>query len=110
MSSRRSLVTGGGGFIGSHLVRQLQENGDIVRVLELPDVPLPKNVEVVRGSICDSYAVHKAVKGVQRVYHLAANPNLWTKNKSDFNLVNFEGTRTIFAEAAKHDIDVVVYT
>lgn len=30
--------------------------------------------------------------------------------KSDLNLVNFEGTRTIFAEVAKHDVDVVVYT
>lgn len=110
MSSRRSLVTGGGGFIGSHLVRQLQENGDIVRVLELPDVPLPANVEIVRGSICDAHTVRKALKGVQRVYHLAANPNLWAAKKSDFNLVNFEGTRTVFTELAKHDIEVVVYT
>lgn len=110
MNNRRSLVTGGGGFIGSHLVRQLQENGDMVRVLELSDVPLPADVEVVRGSICDTHAVRKAFKGVQRLYHLAANPNLWAPKKSDFNRVNFEGTRAIFAEAAKHDIEVVVYT
>ena len=50
MGNRRSLETGGGGFIGSHLVRQLLENDETVRVLELPDVPLPDNVEVVRGS------------------------------------------------------------
>jgi len=38
MSNRRSLVTGGGGFIGAHLVRQLLEKGDTVRVPELPDI------------------------------------------------------------------------
>lgn len=110
MGNRQSLVTGGGGFIGSHLVRQLLENDEMVRVLELPDVPLPENVEVVRGSICDAHIVRKALKGVQRLYHLAANPNLWAQRKSDFNLVNFEGTRTIFAEAAKQDLEVIVYT
>src|SRR5690349_12684675 len=110
MSNRRSLVTGGGGFIGSHVVKFLQENGDTVRVLELPDVPLNANVEVVRGWICDSNVVRKALKGVHRVYHLAANPNLWTAKKSDFHRVNFEGTQTIFAEVAKQDIEVIVYT
>lgn len=110
MSNRRSLVTGGGGFIGSHLVKQLLESGDNVRVLELPDVPLPANIEVVRGSICDPCVVRKALAGVQRVYHLAANPNLWARDKNDFNLINFEGTRTIFAEAVKCDIEVVVHT
>lgn len=110
MSNRRSLVTGGGGFIGSHLVRQLQENGDIVRILELPEVALPANVEIVRGSICDPHAVRKALKGVHRLYHLAANPNLWARKKSDFNRVNYEGTRVIFAEAAKQELEVIVYT
>ncbi len=110
MSNRRSLVTGGGGFIGSHLVRLLQEKGEIVRVLELPDVPLPSNVEVVRGSICDAEMVRKSLKGVDRLYHLAANPNLWAVNKSDFHRTNFEGTRTIFSEVAKQDIEVIVYT
>ena len=62
MSNRRCLVTGGG-FIGSHLIRQLQENGETVRVLELPDIPLPSNMEVVRGSICDTDVVRKAFKG-----------------------------------------------
>ena len=58
MSHSYSLVTGGGGFIGSHLVKQLLEKqlleqGETVRVLELPDVQLSSKVEVVRGSICD---------------------------------------------------------
>ncbi|MBL8498687.1 hypothetical protein ABF87_05775 [Nitrosomonas sp. JL21] len=45
------------------------------------------------------------------MYHLAANPNLWTSNKSDFHRINFEGTQTVFAEVAKQqDIEVIVYT
>ncbi len=110
LSNRRSLVTGGGGFIGSHLVRQLLEQGDTVRVLELPDVPLPSAVEVVRGTVCDASVVRRALKGVQRVYHLAGNPNLWARDKNEFQRVNYEGTCTIFSEAAKQDLEVVVYT
>ena len=85
MNNRRSLVTGGGGFIGAHLVNQLLEQGETVRVLELPDVPLPSSVEVVRGSICDAGAVRDALDGVQRLYHLAGNPNLWAVDKKDFS-------------------------
>ncbi|PTN12009.1 hopanoid-associated sugar epimerase [Nitrosomonas aestuarii] len=110
MSNRRSLVTGGGGFIGSHLVQQLLERGETVRVLELADVPLSSDVEVVRGSVCDADAVKKALKGVDRLYHLAANPNLWTRDKNDFRRVNYEGTCTILNETANHDLDVIVYT
>jgi len=110
VTNRRSLVTGGGGFIGSHLVRQLLEQGETVRVLELPDVALPSNVEVVRGSVCDADVVRSALNGVQRLYHLAGNPNLWAKDKSDFRRVNYEGTCTVFSEAAKKNLEVIVYT
>lgn len=110
MSHRRSLVTGGGGFIGLHLVRQLVEQGEAVRVLELPDVPLPPDVEVVRGSVCDAKVVRNALKNVHRLYHLAANPNLWTQDKNDFKRVNYEGTRTVLQEAARYDLDAIVYT
>lgn len=110
MSNRRSLVTGGGGFIGLHLVKQLLEQGETVRVLELPDVPLPPDVEVVHGSVCDTETVRKALKGVHRLYHLAANPNLWTHDKKDFRRVNYEGTCTVLREAAKCNLEIIVYT
>ena len=110
MSSRRSLVTGGGGFIGSHLVQQLLERGETVRALELPGVSLPSSIEVVRGSVCDADVVRNALKGVQRLYHLAANPSLWAQDKTEFKHVNFEGTRTVLDEAAKQDLEVIVYT
>ncbi len=110
MSNKRSLVTGGGGFIGSHLVQQLLEQGDTVRVLDLPDVPLPASVEIVRGSVCDADIVRRALKGVQRLYHLAGNPNLWAHDKREFQRINFEGTCTVLAEVARQDLEVVVYT
>lgn len=110
MSNRRSLVTGGGGFIGLHLVKQLLEQGETVRVLELPDVPLPSDVEVVRGTVCDAETVRKALKNVHRLYHLAANPNLWANDKKDFNRVNYEGTCTVLQEAVKCNLEVIIYT
>lgn len=105
-----SLVTGGGGFIGAHLVRQLLEQGEKVKVLELEDVSLPSDVEVIRGSVTDVDTVRSALKGVQRVYHLAANPDLWAQDKCLFKQVNYDGTCNVLSEAARADLEVLVYT
>jgi dihydroflavonol-4-reductase len=108
---RRSLVTGGGGFIGRHLVRQLVERGDSVRVLDIAEVSgLPDGVDVIRGSILDADAVARALKGIDRLYHLAANPNLWAPDARNFLETNLRGTETVLAAAARAQLERVVYT
>lgn len=104
MNRRRVLVTGGAGFIGSHLVRQLVAANHAVRVLEKPGAAvshLPQDrIEIVFADIRDRVAVARAVDGCDVVLHLAANPNLWARNPHDFEQVNHQGTRHVL-EAAR---------
>src|SRR5262249_57530605 len=82
--------------IGSHLVQRLLDQSDRVRVLERHGAPvghLPVNdVEIVRADIRDRPAVERAVRGCREVYHLAANPHLWTQRRGQFRQVNYLGT------------------
>ncbi len=108
------LVTGGGGFIGSHLVRQLVEAGECVRVLEEPGTEvshLPLDaIELVRGDIRCAADVKNAVRHCRQVYHLAANPHLWTRVPSDFDAVNHQGTRHVLKEALAAGAERVLHT
>jgi UDP-glucose 4-epimerase len=77
--SRLSLVTGGAGFIGSHLVDELTRVGRRVRVLDDFSTGLRANLahhgdrlDVIAGSLTDPAAVAAAVRGVDTVYHLGA--------------------------------------
>ena len=90
-----TIVTGGAGFIGSHLVELLAGRGERVRVVERPGAGadhLPEGVEVVRADIRDQEAVGRALRGGRWVYHLAANPNLWARDRREFDAVNHRGT------------------
>ncbi len=78
----RSVVTGGAGFIGGHLTEHLLERGDDVVVLDdlstgslrtiAPLLRPGGRVRFVRGSVLDPVAVHEAIDGADRVFHLAA--------------------------------------
>ena len=84
-----TIVTGGAGFIGSHLVQQLVECGQQVRVVERPGAlvgHLPSSVQVVFADIRDRRTVAAAMEGGRWVYHLAANPNLWVRDRKEFGL------------------------
>ena len=109
-NTRLSVVTGGAGFIGSHLVRLLAARGERVRILDLEE-PAQKfdGVEVVRGSICDRSTVRAACDGAEWVFHLAADANLWAPDKSSFNRVNLDGTRIVLEEAHAAGAERIVY-
>ena len=108
------LVTGGAGFIGSHLVRRLVDRGEQVRVLEHPGAPtahLPLDrIELLRGDIRDRDAVARAVRGCQLVYHLAANPRLWTQQRGHFHQVNYLGTVNVLEAALAAGARRVLHT
>src|SRR5262245_14993166 len=108
------LVTGGAGFIGSHLVRHLVARGEAVRVLERPQarvdhLPLAQ-LEVVRADIRNRAAVDKAVRGCGAVYHLAANPNLWVQRRGEFRQVNYQGTVNVLEAALAAGVPRVLHT
>jgi dihydroflavonol-4-reductase len=108
------LVTGGAGFIGSHLVSRLLDDGHNVRVLEHPHarvshLPLDR-IELLRGDIRDPANVERAVRHCREVYHLAANPHLWTQQRGTFSQVNYKGTINVLDTALRAGARRVLHT
>ncbi|QEH38156.1 3 beta-hydroxysteroid dehydrogenase/Delta 5--_4-isomerase [Aquisphaera giovannonii] len=108
-----AIVTGGAGFIGGHLVRQLVEAGREVRVIERPGADvggLPAGVEVRFADIRDRDALEPALRGASQVYHLAANPNLWVRDRGEFDAVNHRGAVNVLELALEAGAHRVVHT
>lgn len=109
-----NLVTGGAGFLGSHLVARLLANGSEVRVLEHPSaavehLPLDR-IELIRGDIRNVAAVQEATRGCQIVYHLAADPNLWRLDRTEYDAVNHLGTVNVMRAALDNGAQKILHT
>ena len=101
----QALVTGGGGFVGQHLVAALLARGDRVRILDLRSPErAPPGAQYVQGSILDAALVREVLGGVDEVYHLAALPGMWMPRKADFHDVNCRGTEIVLAAAREHGV------
>lgn len=108
-----TIVTGGAGFIGSHLVDLLVARGSRVRVVERPGADtshLPPLVDVAVVDIRDRPAVDGAMRGGRWVYHLAANPNLWVRDRAEFAAVNHQGTIHVLDAALAAGAERVLHT
>jgi nucleoside-diphosphate-sugar epimerase len=114
----RILVTGGGGFIGSHLVGRLLEDGHEVRVIDNFATGRRENltefaadVEVVEGDITSYERAHNAVRGRDAVLHQAALPSVPRSIQDPLtsNASNVVGTLNILLAARDCDVARVVY-
>jgi UDP-glucose 4-epimerase len=113
----RVLVTGGGGFIGSNLVRALIERGDEVRVLDNFSTGSRENltglgVEIVEGELRSYERVHNAVRGSEVVYHLGALGSVprSVQDPLTSSAVNVEGTLNVLLAARDERVRRVVFS
>jgi len=109
-----TLVTGAAGFLGSHVARQLVARGEHVRVLLRPsssnraiaDLPL----EYVTGDLRDPASLDRALHGIHRVFHVAADFRLWAKRSKDIYDSNVGGTRNLLEAARRAHLEQFIYT
>ena len=108
------LVTGGSGYIGSAVVRQLLEGGGELRVLVRETDDLSNlgglDVELVYGDITDFHSVMGALDGCDRVFHLAAIYAIWLPDPKLMSWVNVNGTQTVLEACLRRGVEKVVYT
>jgi UDP-glucose 4-epimerase len=115
----RYLITGGAGFIGSHLTEHLLARGDEVVALDnlttgtldnLAGVSGHAGFRFVRGSVTDPTAVESCMAGIDAVFHLAAAVGVFTilDKTMDSLRTNLHGTENLLEAALRHDVPILV--
>jgi len=107
----KALVTGGGGFLGGAIVRDLVARGDEVRSFARGDYPALRDlgVEAIRGDLADADAVARAVDGCDVVFHVAAKAGIWGAYEA-YHRCNVAGTRNVIAACRARGVGRLVYT
>ncbi len=109
-----TLITGATGYIGSILTRQLADQGEEIHVLcrtqpEAKEIERT-NIKLFKGDITEPDSLIKAMRGIDRVHHMAAYARIWAKDPGIFYRINVEGTKNLLEAAKKSGIKKVVYT
>jgi len=122
ISGKNVLVTGAGGFIGSHLTELLVKKGALVRAFchynamgswgWLDTFPEKKEIEVVLGDISDRDSIRNAVKDIHVVFHLAALIGIPYSYQAPYSYVqtNIIGTLNVLQSALEEDVECVIHT
>jgi dihydroflavonol-4-reductase len=110
----KTLVTGGNGFLGSAVVRLLAARGDALRLTRRRRSKLDNVADVehesVQCDVLDRASVRRALKGVDRVYHLAGLVSMRREDTERLFEVNVGGTRIVMEECLRAGVERVVYT
>lgn len=109
-----SFVTGGTGFVGSHVIEKLVSRGEKVRALARPQSDLRNlkgfPLDLVRGDLRNPGSFSKALKGCDVLYHVAAEYTLWVREPKTLYESNVQGSLNIIKEALNAGVKKIVYT
>lgn len=109
-----TLVTGATGFVGEHLAKELVRRGEAIRALvrKTSDTATLEamRVELAYGDITDKESVAAALKGCDRLYHVAAVFEWWLPERRKYYQINVDGTKNVLAAALEAGVSRVVYT
>ena len=108
---KKALVTGGGGFVGKAVVKQLLELGVETSVLGRNKYPEIEKLggECIVGNINDSSVMDQATKSVDIVFHVAALAGIWGAWK-EYYTTNVLGTEVVIESCRNNDVPMLVYT
>lgn len=107
----RALVTGGGGFLGGAILRQLTDLASVRRSFSRGSYPelTAQGVDHYQGSLDDYEALEQAVAGMDVIFHTAALPGAWGHFDRYFQ-ANVVGSRNVVKAAIAHGVKAIVYT
>lgn len=106
----RAFVTGGSGFIGSHLIDALIKSGWNVKALIHRGAILQEGgVETIRGDICDRAALREGLKGTDVLFHLASVLGSSVIGKDEFFRINSHGTEAVLETAREENVKRVIH-
>lgn len=109
-----ALVTGGTGFIGSHVARTLVDSGYQVRILRRTtsrlDAVRDIACEHAIGDVTDPASLREAMDGVDWVFHVAAVADYWRNDPAKIYAVNVDGTRNVLEAAEATGVQRVIFT
>jgi len=106
----KALITGGGGFLGSHIAKRLYERGDSVCVLGRKKYSfLPPAIDCIQVDLRDRECVIQACENMEVVFHAGAMTGIWGR-KRDFHEINVNGTKNIIEGCQKYGVKKLIYT
>ena len=112
MENKRILILGSSGFLGSHLVKFLLKNNEVIQFDMNPPIPKITGSEFIKGSILDKTLVTSAMKDVDIVYHFAAmtDIDIVNDNPSQAIEVNIAGTSNVLEACVQERIERFIFS
>ncbi len=108
---QKILVTGGGGFLGKAIVKQLVTRGNHVCSFSRQFYPELESLQVlqIQGDIGNKQKVEQALEGIDTVFHVAAKPGVWGDYR-DYFRTNVTGTENVISACKKNSVNQLIYT